>query len=376
MLKIVEEETAAAFLLLMATVLAFMWSNSPWADSYHSWIAILNLKHIVNEGLMTFFFLLIGLEIREECLYGVLNTRQKALLPGIAALGGMLIPILIYCICTWSHPIAIRGFAIPCATDIAFSLGVIKLLGNRVHASSKIFLSSLAIFDDLLAIALIACFYSHPGLSLYWFVLLAALLILYFLHAHQNKTQYSAWIYLITGTILWWSMLKLGLHPTLAGIVIAFTLPLKAKPNNPSSTSTLVKRIQKHLGPWVPMLVLPSFAFVNAGVSLQQFATHEIESTIFWGIILGLCLGKPLGVLIFTKLAEMCRLGERPPGLNQRELIGLSLLCGIGFSISLFVGNLAFNPWPNALETSKLAILMASGISGVLGYGYFWLRSQ
>jgi NhaA family Na+:H+ antiporter len=364
-LKIIKEETAAAFLLLMATVFAFMWSNSPWADNYHYWIAALSLKHIVNEGLMTLFFLLIGLGIRQECLYGVLNTRQKALLPGMAALGGMLVPIGIYLGFTWHHPIAIRGFAIPCATDIAFSLGVIKLLGNRVHAHSKIFLSSLAIFDDLLAIALIACFYSRPGYSYYWFILLGTLIILLYLHKHR-KNQ-SVWLYLFTGTVLWWSLLKLGLHPSLAGVVLAFTLPLK----NHSEKNSLAKKIENYLGPWVPMLVLPSFAFVNAGVSLHQFSTQAIDLPLFLGIILGLCAGKPLGVLIFTRLAERFGLGERPAGLNQRELIGLSLLCGIGFSISLFVGNLAFNPWPNALETSKLAILMASGISGVLGYGYF-----
>ncbi len=379
-MKIIEEfiqkESASGILLILATVLALLLSNTLMAPLYESFLHIpveirvgslyldKSLYHWVNDGLMAIFFLLIGLEVKREILEGHLSSLSQISLPGIAAIGGMLVPAVIYLMFNLNNPVAVNGWAIPTATDIAFALGILSLLGKRVPASLKIFLMALAIIDDLGAIVIIAIFYTTDLSTLSITVALVSLAVLIALNMF-GVTKKAA--YFIVGTILWISVLKSGVHATLAGVALAFTIPLNAKDKNNNPISPL-KDIEHGLHFWVAFFILPLFAFVNAGVNVTEISLHQMSDSVPLGIMLGLFIGKQLGVFGFSWVAIKLHLAELPKGSNWLQLYGVSLLTGIGFTMSLFIVSLAFEDDQAFQYTDKLAILVGSFMSGGLGY--------
>jgi NhaA family Na+:H+ antiporter len=374
--RFLAQESAAGILLILATLLALLCSNSFVAPVYQNLLHLpvelrvgqlhldKTLYHWVNDGLMAIFFLLVGLEVKREILQGHLSSLSQVALPGFAALGGMLVPAAIYILFNQTNPRALAGWAIPTATDIAFALGVLSLLGRRVPASLKIFLMALAIIDDLGAILIIALFYTS-GLSLLSLgVALAAMLLLVLLNRAgvANKIPY-----LLLGIVLWTSVLKSGVHATLAGVALAFTIPLTIRDRNGGEESPL-RELEHLLHPWVAFLILPLFAFVNAGVALRGISISQMAGAVPMGIMGGLFIGKQLGVFGFSWLAIKLRLAKLPAQCNWRQLYGVSLLTGIGFTMSLFIVSLAFVDDTLFLYTDKLAILLGSLLSGTAGY--------
>lgn len=374
--EFIEKESAAGIVLMFATVLALLLSNTFFAPMYESFLHIpveirvgslhldKSLYHWVNDGLMAVFFLLIGLEVKRETVEGHLSSRSQIALPGIAAIGGMLVPAAIYLIFNYNNPVAVNGWAIPTATDIAFALGVLSLLGSRVPASLKIFLMALAIIDDLGAIVIIALFYTTDLSTLSITVALVSLVVLVALNMF-GVTKKTA--YFVVGIILWISVLKSGVHATLAGVVLAFTIPLHGKDENKKPVSPL-KDIEHALHFWVAFFILPLFAFVNAGVNVTEISLHQMTGSVPVGIMLGLFIGKQLGVFGFSWLAIKLQLAELPKDSNWLQLYGVSLLTGIGFTMSLFIVSLAFEDGTTFQYTDKLAILVGSLMSGIIGY--------
>lgn len=379
-MKIIEEfiqkESAAGMLLIFATVLALLLSNTFLGPMYESFLHIpveirvgslhldKSLYHWVNDGLMAVFFLLIGLEVKREIVEGHLSSRSQIALPGIAAIGGMLVPAAIYLMFNYNNPAAVNGWAIPTATDIAFALGVLSLLGNRVPTSLKIFLMALAIIDDLGAIVIIAIFYTTDLSTLSITVALISLAVLIALNMF-GVTKKTA--YFVVGIILWISVLKSGVHATLAGVALAFTIPLHGKDENKRPVSPL-KDIEQALHFWVAFFILPLFAFVNAGVNVTEISLHQMTGSVPMGIMLGLFIGKQLGVFGFSWLAIKLQLAELPKDSNWLQLYGVSVLTGIGFTMSLFIVSLAFDDNKIFQYTDKLAILVGSLMSGIIGY--------
>ncbi len=323
-----------------------------------------SLYHWVNDGLMAIFFLLIGLEVKREIIEGHLSSLNKIALPGIAAVGGIIVPTLIYLSFNKDVPIAKNGWAIPTATDIAFALGILSLLGNRVPASLKIFLMALAIIDDLAAITIIAFFYTTKLSILSIILAFSSLIILIILNLFGVSKKH---IYLIIGAVLWVSVLKSGIHATLAGVALAFTIPMSAKDKHGQLFSPL-KEIEHSLLFWVAFFILPVFAFVNAGVNITQISFSQMFGTVPMGIMLGLFIGKQLGVFGFSFIAIKIKLAKLPEGSNWLQLYGVSLLTGIGFTMSLFIVSLAFENDSIFQYTDRLAILIGSFLSGVTGY--------
>ncbi|GBE34025.1 Na(+)/H(+) antiporter NhaA [bacterium BMS3Bbin06] len=379
-MKIIEEfikkESASGILLMFATVLALVLSNTAMSAWYESFLHIpveirvgtlhldKSLYHWVNDGLMAIFFLLIGLEVKREILEGHLSSLRQIALPGIAAVGGMVVPAVIYLIFNQNNPIAVKGWAIATATDIAFALGILSLLGNRVAISLKLFLMALAIIDDLAAIVIIAVFYTANLSTLSVAVAVISLAVLITLNILGISKKAA---YFIVGTILWVSVLKSGIHATLAGVALAFTIPLNAKDENNKPVSP-AKQIEHDLHFWVAFFILPLFAFVNAGVDIRQISFSQMFGPVPTGIILGLFVGKQLGVFGFGWLAIKLKLSELPKGSNWMQFYGVSVLTGIGFTMSLFIGSLAFEDAGIFQYTDKLAILVGSFISGIVGY--------
>ncbi len=379
-MKFIEEfirrESTAGILLILATMLALLLSNTSLSPLYQSFLHIpveirvgplsldKSLYHWVNDGLMAIFFLLIGLEVKREILAGHLSSMRQVALPGIAALGGMLVPALIYLAFNASNPVAAQGWAIPTATDIAFALGILSLLGSRVPVSLKIFLMALAIIDDLGAIVIIAIFYTAELSALSITVALASLLALIALNRF-GVTRKAA--YVLIGVILWISVLKSGVHATLAGVALAFTIPLHGRGENGKPVSPL-KEIEHGLHVWVAFLILPLFAFVNAGVDIRQISLQQMGDAVPLGIMLGLFLGKQLGVFVFSWAAIRLKLASLPEGSSWRQLYGVSVLTGIGFTMSLFIVSLAFENDDLFGYTDRLAILAGSFLSGIAGY--------
>ncbi|GBE02822.1 Na(+)/H(+) antiporter NhaA [bacterium BMS3Abin08] len=379
-MKIIEEfikkESASGILLIFATVLALVLSNTAMSAWYESFLHIpveirvgtlhldKSLYHWVNDGLMAIFFLLIGLEVKREILEGHLSSLRQIALPGIAAVGGMVVPAVIYLIFNQNNPIAVKGWAIATATDIAFALGILSLLGNRVAISLKLFLMALAIIDDLAAIVIIAVFYTANLSTLSVAVAVISLAVLITLNILGISKKAA---YFIVGTILWVSVLKSGIHATLAGVALAFTIPLNAKDENNKPVSP-AKQIEHDLHFWVAFFILPLFAFVNAGVDVRQISFSQMFGPVPTGIILGLFVGKQLGVFGFSWLAIKLKLSELPKGSNWMQFYGVSVLTGIGFTMSLFIGSLAFEDAGIFQYTDKLAILVGSFISGIVGY--------
>ena len=318
----------------------------------------------INDGLMTIFFLLVGLEVKREILSGELNSIKKCVLPAIAAVGGMLVPALIYVVFNWGDARALQGWAIPVATDIAFSLGILALLGNaRVPVALKMFLTALAIFDDIGAIIVIAIFYtSHISL---WLLLIAlALITLLFILNYFNVRYVS--VYLAIGFLLWLCVLNSGVHATLAGVIIALAIPLGDKQNSP------LLMLEKDLHPWVAFGVLPIFAFANAGVSLLGLSWQDIFSPITLGIAAGLFFGKQLGIFGSSFLAIRSGVTQRPRDTEVKQVYGVSLIAGVGFTMSLFIGSLAFGNAGHFDAMVRLGVIAGSFFSGIVGY--FLLR--
>lgn len=362
---------------MAAAALALVVANSPLAGAY---FAALDLKvgfelggfhlretilHWINDGLMALFFLLVGLEIKREVLDGELSRPSRIVLPGLAALGGVVAPALIYVAFNGAAgPEAMRGWAIPAATDIAFALGVLALAGDRVPASLKIFLTALAVLDDLAAILIIALFYTaelHTG-ALAAAAGLLAVLVLF------NRLRIKAlWPYLLVGLGLWYFVLESGVHATLAGVALAMTVPLTRTPARPDSHDTSpLHRLEHLLHKPVAFLVIPVFGFANAGLALGELTLRHFLDTIPLGIALGLFLGKQLGVFLTSMLIIRLGWSDMPRNASVGQLYAVSVICGIGFTMSLFVGNLAFTS-PDLLAETKAGVFVGSLASAVLG---------
>ncbi len=373
-------DAASGIILIVAAVLAMIMANTPFTrDFYQSFLAtpvavqigILeinkNMLLWINDALMAIFFLLIGLEVKREMVEGALSNRRQAAFPVIAAVGGMVIPAALFLLFNMQDPITRQGWAIPAATDIAFALGILALLGDRVPPALKVFLMALAIIDDLGAIVIIALFYTSDLSFVSLAVAGAAIAILAVLNLTGVR---RTGIYILVGAVLWTAVLKSGVHATLAGVIVGFFIPLKAK-NGYSPASSL----EHVLHPWVAFLILPLFAFANAGVSLQGVTLAGLTSLLPLGIIAGLLIGKPLGISLFCWLALKLKWATLPPGTNCGQIVAVGVLCGIGFTMSIFIASLAFGALdPELIVWSKLGILIGSVVSAVVGYGMLRVR--
>jgi NhaA family Na+:H+ antiporter len=364
----------SAKLLLSVTILALFVSNSPFRSYYDSFFHAsifnhfnalpfqVNLSLVINDGLMTIFFLIVGLEIKYELLSGALNSLHKATLPGISAIGGMAIPAVIYAFINRHDSTMLRGWAAPMATDIAFSLSVLSLLGSKIPSTLKTFLTALAILDDLAAIIIIAIFYTDQISVIFLGLALACLLILFTLNK-SGVTSLS--VYSLIGFILWVFLFKSGIHPTLAGVGIALMVPLK----NKKKLRSPLKKLQHTLHPWVALGILPLFAFANAGVSVLHLGQAHLHVSIILGILFGLFLGKQLGIFGAAWLAVQLGIATLPDRVRWNELYAVAIICGIGFTISLFIGTLAFSDDAESyLNSLKIGVLTGSVLSGIVGY--------
>ncbi|EGU46430.1 pH-dependent sodium/proton antiporter [Vibrio ichthyoenteri ATCC 700023] len=359
-------ESAGGVLLVIAAAIAMTIANTPLNEMYqaflHTYVLGMSVSHWINDGLMAIFFMLIGLEVKRELLEGALKSKETAIFPAIAAVGGMLAPALIYVLFNINDPAAIQGWAIPAATDIAFALGIMALLGSRVPVSLKVFLLALAIIDDLGVVVIIALFYtgdlSTTALAI-GFAMTAALFALNSRHVSKLLP------YMIVGAILWFAVLKSGVHATLAGVVIGFAIPLKG---NKGERSPL-KHMEHALHPYVAFFILPLFAFANAGISLEGVSMDGLTSMLPLGIAMGLLVGKPLGIFAFSWVAVKSGVAKLPDGINFKHIFAVSVLCGIGFTMSIFISSLAFGPVNAEFDTyARLGILMGSTTAAVLGY--------
>ena len=365
-----DNEAAGGLTLMGAAALALLVANSPLAPAYfgalHAHLGPLSVSHWINDGLMAVFFLFVGLEIKRELLDGQLSTWPRRALPGIAAAGGMAVPALIYAAFNWNDPATLRGWAIPSATDIAFALGVLSLLGPRVPASLKVFLAALAIIDDLGAVAIIAVFYAGDLSPLDLGLAAAALAAL----AALNRSGVARLApYLLLGALLWLFVLRSGVHATIAGVALALTVPLRAAPGRPDDVAgSPLHRLEHRLHHWVAFGIVPVFGFANAGVSFAGVSADALLDRLTLGVALGLLLGKLVGVFGAAALAIRAGLADVPMGAGRLQLVGVSLLCGIGFTMSLFIGLLAFADDPALQDRVKIGILAGSGLAGLLGW--------
>lgn len=359
-------ESAGGILLVIAAAVAMMIANTSLNDAYqgflHTYVFGMSVSHWINDGLMAVFFLLIGLEVKRELLEGALKSKETAIFPAIAAVGGMVAPALVYLAFNYGDAEAVQGWAIPAATDIAFALGIMALLGKRVPVSLKVFLLALAIIDDLGVVVIIALFYtgdlSTTALAV-GFAMTAALFML------NNKKVTKLLPYMIVGAILWFAVLKSGVHATLAGVVIGFSIPLKGKKGEHSP----LKHMEHALHPYVAFGILPLFAFANAGISLEGVSIDGLTSMLPLGIALGLLVGKPVGIFSFSWVAVKAGVAKLPEGITFRHIFAVSILCGIGFTMSIFISSLAFGSVNVEFDTyARLGILMGSTTAAVLGY--------
>ena len=406
--RFTQMEAAGGIVLLASTVLALVWANSPWQHSYHHLLetpvsvgfgrfVITEDRHgWINDGLMTFFFFLVGLEIKREVLVGELSSLQKAVFPFIGAIGGAIVPALIYFTVTRGANVR-EGWAIPIATDIAFALGVLAFFGSRVPIALKVFVTALAIVDDIFAVVVIALFYTarlNYISLLIGLACIASCLIANFIGIRRPL------VYAVIGVFAWCTILNSGVHATIAGILLALTIPsgtlldkasfvqrgrslldrLEIAPPNSADEHSIVHtieqnirlvesplhRMERWLQPWVAFLIMPLFALANAGVDLSGNLGAALKHPVTMGVGLGLVIGKPLGVWLFTRFAILTRVVLPLENVSDRQMLGAACLCGIGFTMSLFVATLAFQEGA-LLEASKIAILLASLISGVLG---------
>lgn len=368
-------ESASGILLMFAAALAMVLANSPLASSYDLIIAtpvqvsvggLVVAKPLllwINDGLMAVFFFLVGLELKREVMEGELSQMRKVVLPGFGAIGGMLVPAAIYLAINIGDESALSGWAIPAATDIAFALGILSLLGSRVPVSLKIFLTSLAIFDDIGAIIIIAAFYTA---QISFLSLLIAGLCIPLLFALNRLGVTSRTLYLSIGMVIWVAMLKSGVHATLTGVILALFIPMRDK-ENPDARP--LQEWEHDLHTLVAFVILPIFAFANAGISLAGVGFEQVMHGVPLGITLGLFLGKQIGVFGMCWLAIKLKLTDMPEGMNWISMYGTGILCGIGFTMSLFIGSLAFESTGiDRIFDERLGILIGSLLSGVFGF--------
>ena len=374
-------EAAGGIILMFAAMAAMVIANTPLATHYQLLIdtpvavqvgAFKIAKPLllwINDGLMAIFFFLIGLELKRELLEGELSSKANVILPGIGALGGMLIPALIYVAFNQGDPVAMKGWAIPAATDIAFALGILTLLGSRVPVSLKIFLTSLAIFDDIGAILIIAIFYTEKISFGALAIVALSILVLFILN---KKRIESRSIFRIIGVVMWVAMLKSGIHATLAGVILAMFIPMKSHDNPEFSP---LKTMEHDLHSAVAYIILPIFAFTNAGIRVVGMSADQLWHSVPLGIALGLFFGKQLGIFGFVWAAVKLKLIKLPSAFSWKALYGIAALAGIGFTMSLFIGSLAFEETGvNLLFDERLGIVLGSLFSGLVGY--FVLRNS
>ena len=366
-------EAASGLVLLIAAIAALIISNSNFSDLYfdslktYLFIGInnfglkLSVHHWINDLLMAIFFFFVTLEIKREFIQGELSNIKKALLPIIGAVGGMLIPALIYVWINFGNSETLNGWAIPSATDIAFSLGVLSLLGSRVPVSLKIFLTALAIIDDLGAILIIAFFYSGDLSITYLSLILIAYSFLIILNKYDIKRFLP---YLIIGAFLWYFTYKSGIHATIAGVLLATTIPHRVK----NKDFSLLIKLEHGISPYVAFMIMPIFAFANAGVSLVGLTLSSLALPVPLGILLGLFIGKQIGVMIFSFVSVKFGIAQMPNNSSWLSLYGVSVLTGIGFTMSLFVGNLAFAENVQYIDGVKIGVLAGSLLSTLFGY--------
>ena len=417
--EFIKAEAFSGILLMLVTLTAIAWANSPWAETYDAvWNSPLTISFgeygltkatilWINDGLMAIFFFVVGLEIKREMLMGELASFRTAAFPVVAALGGMLVPAGIYAAFNYNTA-GLSGWGIPMATDIAFALGILTLLGNRVPLSLKLFLVAFAIVDDIGAVLVIALFYTA---QVDYLMLWVAMLVFGILLVLSAVRVNNIWVYVLLGVIMWFAFLKSGVHATVAGILLATTIPIRSKISDEdfiSTTDTILgelqafhytrtgeddeqpeeenfqaavhtletnceealsplHRLEHSLHPWVAYFIMPVFALANAGIYIDANLTTGFFNTMSWGIILGLIIGKPVGILLFTSFAAFTGLVAKPESFSWAQLIGAGLLGGIGFTMSIFIGNLAFAASP-FLAQAKLAILLASVTAGAAAY--------
>jgi NhaA family Na+:H+ antiporter len=367
--EFLDGEAAGGIILMVAAALALIVANSPLSETYfsvlHAYLGPLSVSHWVNDGLMAVFFLLVGLEIKREMLDGQLSTWPRRVLPGIAAAGGMVVPALVYVAINRNNAAALSGWAIPTATDIAFALGVLSLLGSRIPASLKIFLTALAIIDDLGAVIIIAIFYTSGLSSAYLGAAFAVIAVLVVLNRMRVMTLVP---YLVLGAVLWVLVLKSGVHATLAGVALALTIPLERSAGiGHDLDHSPLHRLEHGLHRIVPFVVIPIFGFANAGVSLAGLSFGALIEPLTLGVAAGLVVGKLVGVFGSSALAIRLGIADLPAHAGWSHMIGISLLCGIGFTMSLFIGLLAFASDVALQDAVKVGILAGSFIAAILG---------
>ncbi|WP_287599097.1 Na+/H+ antiporter NhaA [Thermomonas sp.] len=367
-------EAAAGIILIAAAVLAMIAANSPlahayevlrdtplggegWGKSLHWWI---------NDGLMAVFFLLVSLEIKREVISGQLSSRDQLALPVVCAVAGVAVPALLYAAMNHGDAGAMRGWAIPTATDIAFALGVLALLGSRVPLGMKLLLSTIAVADDLIAILIIALFYSQ---GLHWGALAGAALVALAMFALNRRKVTRLAPYLLLGALLWALVLASGVHATLAGVVTGLMIPHYDRGNaiDDANEHSPLETLEHALHPWVAFAILPLFAFANAGLAMGGLRLHDLASPLPAGIALGLVLGKPVGIVSAALAMRALGLAQFPQGMDLRSMLGLGLLCGIGFTMSLFIASLAFTGHPLHYTEGVLGVLGASVVAALLG---------
>lgn len=381
--EFIKLESAGGIVLFVAAVLAWVIDNSAWAGTYNAILAhkigfdvpMLHFKHSlvhwINDGLMVIFFFLVGLEMKRELFLGELNSFSKCLLPALAGAGGMIAPAILFALFNGHNADHLQGWAIPAATDIAFSLGVLSLLGSRIPLSLKVFLTALAIFDDLGAILVIAFFYTE---HISWLMLGMSGVIFVLLIIMNRLRVMQIWPYILLGILLWVCVLQSGVHATVAGILLAFTIPLHDRDD--AHDSPLV-RLEHNLLPWVAFVILPIFAFANAGVSLAGLSVSDLTSGVTLGIVFGLLIGKPVGISLFTWLGNKFMGCKLPTGVSWTQIIGVGLVAGIGFTMSLFIGSLAYEDLGTSMRVYvRLGVVCGSILAAGLGFLLLRLKSK
>ncbi|MCI4647776.1 Na+/H+ antiporter NhaA [Phaeodactylibacter sp.] len=411
--KFIKIESLSGVLLFAATIVAVVWANSPFGDSYQAiWgyevgVSMTNFELVkpvilwINDGLMALFFFLIGLEIKRELSVGELNAPKKAIFPLFAAIGGIAFPALVFVLSN-NDPEALAGWAIPMATDIAFSLAIMKLLGDRVPLNLKVFLTAFAIVDDLGAVLIIALFYSS---GIKWMLILIAFAILGVLFLLTMRGLYSKYLLMVLGVVVWLLFLKAGIHPTIAGVLLAFTVPIHRKVKIPEFMEALdelqekiikaprqengllskaqiehidnldewttevqspLQRMEHKLHDWVAYVIMPVFALSNAGVTVST--DTALNMNLILGIALALIVGKAVGIFLMSNLALRLGISKLPDGVSRMQILGVSFLAGVGFTMSIFIANLAFKDNPALLDSAKVGILIGSLIAGLTGF--------
>jgi Na+:H+ antiporter, NhaA family len=374
--EFLKSEAAGGILLMIIAMLAMIIANSAWAEDYFHFthtvtgpeltpkLGPMTIHLWINDGLMAVFFLLVGLEIKREFVDGHLSTWTDRRLPVIAAGAGMVVPALVYLVSTYGEAALVRGWAIPAATDIAFAIGVLALLGKRAPASLKLFLTTVAIVDDMGAVAIIALFYTAQ-LSLFWLAIAAILWVFMMVLNRYGVTRLTP--YLILTGLLWYATLLSGVHATIAGVLAAFAIPLRRTIAAPDAEDSALHRLEHMLARPVAFLIVPLFGFANAGVSLQGIGVDQLTAPLPLGIALGLFIGKQLGIFSSIWLSVKFGFASRPKDASWLQVYGVSLLCGIGFTMSLFIGGLAFTDAAMG-DAVKIGVLMGSLASAVCGY--------